>query len=291
MKVITTSHRYVDDVLGKEKDEIAFSFQLEAPPLAVETARVVVPEIMSRNDEVQDFLRYWSEKDQTLGDLPLSAWDIVAWARKGGAEVADYLIRARSYALWDVFDARVWETVSGKKGIQPGYKTRWLGEDEYADLWWRVGKRNLPVPRPACAKDLPDPGPAEIFDLPGNSDRFVAFLVAAEKLCNREEWQRGISRLIRLSGAYQPASGPMTTLEWEDKPGRRDEAQPALLFQKGKEWLEFTGTSRMGWVKVEKNIYHKNGKWSYSDYSLCLAPDVQAWRRVREGLIIPTPQI
>lgn len=53
---------------------------------------------------------------------------------------------------------------------------------------------------------------------------------------------------------------------------------PTLLFYRpGEKPVEFTGSSIAGVCRVVRSEFHKNGKWSYTDYTIDVAQGWEAW--------------
>jgi hypothetical protein len=66
-------------------------------------------------------------------------------------------------------------------------------------------------------------------------------------------------------------------LVWAGNGGASNRERPLLWLQQGEAVVRFTGDSIPGTVRVLRNDYVKNGKWSHSKWTLQLAGDVTAW--------------
>ncbi|MCK9520157.1 MAG: CRISPR-associated protein Csx16 [Candidatus Omnitrophota bacterium] len=65
----------------------------------------------------------------------------------------------------------------------------------------------------------------------------------------------------------------MQEIEWSDKMRNRSRT-PDLLVVRGSEWKKFRGEPIPGMVAIKSSRYHKNGKWSGTDYVLVPAEGV-----------------
>lgn len=90
-------------------------------------------------------------------------------------------------------------------------------------------------------------------------------------------------------GAYTPIT-ETRRVTWEDRPGHRNQANPALTVHvPGRTSLfhddRVAAHDVIGLVHVAHEVGHRNGKWSYSDYALDVPPHAQVWTIDREGTI------
>lgn len=86
-----------------------------------------------------------------------------------------------------------------------------------------------------------------------------------------------------VNQTWRPADAIPRRIEFDDEltyagtGGGSNRHTPFLWFVNGEEMMKFRGQSIPGVCRVVRSEYHKNGKWSYTDYVLDVAPGIEAW--------------
>ena len=106
-------------------------------------------------------------------------------------------------------------------------------------------------------------------------------------------------RGLAVNPGWKPASATPQRVEYSDEliyageGGGSNRHRATLLFYRpGDKPVKFTGQSIPGVCRVVRSEYHKNGKWSYTDYTVDVAPGWEPWMLKGEilGRIPRTPE-
>lgn len=86
-----------------------------------------------------------------------------------------------------------------------------------------------------------------------------------------------------VNPTWKPANAMPQRIEFSDEleyagiGGGSNRHIPFLWFWTGNEAIKFQGQSIRRVCRVVRKEYHKNGRWSYTDYVIDVAPGVEAW--------------